>query len=192
MTTQSLIEALLFSRSEPWTPGDLAKALGKELPEIQESITALEESLSGRGLCLVRTEGQVTLGTHPDAHAVLQQLYKDELGKGLSKASVETLSIVMYGTEVTRGKIDFIRGVNSGFILRSLLVRGLIERKPYPRDRKSFMYVPTIDLLAQFGVQNVESLPDYAKIHAELDTAAIGAEPVDDTPNAEIQTTTEA
>ena len=191
MKTSALIEALLFSRAEPWGFAELAKATGKTETEVGEALAELETALADRGLCVIRTGDSATLGTHPDAHAVLQQLYKEELGKGLSKASVETLSIVMYGTEVTRGKIDFIRGVNSGFILRSLLVRGLIERKPYPRDKKSFMYAPSIDLLAQFGVQNVESLPDYAKIHAELETAAIGAEVAEDS-NADISNTTDA
>lgn len=181
MKTSALIEALLFSRAEPWTLADLAKTAGKELTEIQEAVTELENTLTERGICLVRAGDTITLGTHPEADAVLQALYKEELSKPLSKASVETLSIIMYGTEVTRGKIDFIRGVNSGFMLRSLLVRGLIERKQYPRDRKSFMYVPTIELLAQFGVQNVESLPDYEKIHKELELAAIGAEEAEDT-----------
>ena len=43
-------------------------------------------------------------------------------------------------------------------------------------QRPALVVVPTIDLLASFGVQNVEALPDYARIHAELDKAAIGAE----------------
>lgn len=176
MTTSSLIEALLFSRSEPWNIGDLSRALDKTETEVQEGLKDLELQLSGRGLALLRADETVTLGTHPEAHAILQKLYKEEMSKGLSRASVETLSIVMYGTEVTRGKIDYIRGVNSGFILRSLLVRGLIERKVYPKDKRNFMYVPTIDLLASFGVQNVASLPDYERIHAELDKAAIGSE----------------
>ena len=92
----------------------------------------------------------------------------------------------MYGEEVTRGKIDYIRGVNSGFILRSLLVRGLIERMPYPRDRKRFMYTPTTALLASLGVEKVEALPEYEKTHAELVKAAFGAEVMEEN-NADIQ-----
>lgn len=176
MNTAPLIEALLFSRGEPWTLEELEKALGKPSEEIAAGIASLESALVDRGICLIRTEGSVTLGTHPEAHTVLEKLYTEELSKGLSKASIETLSIIMYGTEVTRGKIDYIRGVNSGFILRSLLVRGLIERKPYPRDRKSFMYVPTIALLSSLGVTSVLTLPHFEKTHAELEKAAYGAE----------------
>ncbi|MBP7804806.1 MAG: SMC-Scp complex subunit ScpB [Candidatus Pacebacteria bacterium] len=176
MKTSALIEALLFSRAEPWTHGELVKALGKDREEIMGALTELENDLQNRGIHLLRADDTVTLGTHPDAHVVLEQLYKEELSKGLSKASVETLSIIMYGDEVTRGKIDYIRGVNSGFILRSLLVRGLIERKVYPRDRKRFMYVPTVALLASLGAEKVEQLPEYEKTHAALTKAAQGSE----------------
>jgi segregation and condensation protein B len=176
MTTQSLIEALLFSRAEPWTIEELAQATNKETSDITEGLSQLEQALSDRGICLMRAGDTITLGTHPEAHAILEKLYKEELEKGLSKASIDTLSIIMYGDEVTRGKIDFIRGVNSSFILRSLLVRGLIERLAYPKDKKRFMYAPTVALLAQLGVGNVEALPDYARIHAELTKNMIGAE----------------
>jgi segregation and condensation protein B len=176
MNTSTLIEALLFSRAEPWTVSELEKALVLPNDTIAEALAELETALTNRGICLVRVENTVSLGTHPDAHAVLEKLYKEELSKGLSKASIETLSIVMYGEQITRGKIDYIRGVNSGFILRSLLVRGLIERMPYPGDRKRFMYQPTIALLATLGVAKREELPDYARIHAELQKAAFGAE----------------
>ena len=176
MNTQTLIEALLFSKAEPWTIQDLSKTLGRDIEEVREALRELEENLKNRGVVLLRSGESITLGTHPDASVFLEKIYTEELSKGLSKASIETLSIVMYGEEITRGKIDYIRGVNSGFILRSLLVRGLVERKPYPRDRKSFMYVPTIQLLASLGVSNVTSLPEYERIHKEIETASIGAE----------------
>ncbi len=193
MKPAALIEALLFSRAEPWAVSELAKVTGKTSTETEEALAELEKALESRGICLMKANDTVTLGTHPEANAVLQELYKEELSKPLSKASVETLSIILYGEEVTRGKIDFIRGVNSGFILRSLLIRGLIERKPYPRDRKRFMYAPTLELLAQFGVQNVESLPEYEKTHKELVAAAVGAEDAEDSSiNATIPDTTDA
>ena len=192
MKPAALIEALLFSRAEPWDISELAKVMGVSTTETEVSISELEKSLENRGICLMKAGNTVTLGTHPEANAVLARLYTEELSKPLSKASVETLSIIMYGEEVTRGKIDFIRGVNSGFILRSLLIRGLIERKQYPRDRKRFMYAPTLELLAQFGVQNVESLPEYEKTHKELIAAAVGAEDTEEIPNATLSDTTDA
>lgn len=190
MNASSLIEALLFSRAEPWTLEELRKALGVSSEEMHNGLSELEQALENRGIHLLKTGDTVTLGTHPEAHAVLEKIYKEELSKGLSKVSIETLSIIMYGRDVTRGKIDYIRGVNSGFILRSLLVRGLIERKQYPYDRKRFMYTPTIELLATLGVENVKQLPDYERIHTELEKAGQGAELAEETSNGETQENT--
>ena len=80
----------------------------------------------------------------------------------------------MYGAGVTRGMIDYIRGVNSSFILRSLMVRGLVERVPDARDRKRFMYLPTIELLTNLGVADAKSLPEYERINGELTKAMAG------------------
>ena len=180
MNTSSLIEALLFSKAEPWTILDLSKTLGIGVEEINTALNDLEANFANRGVVLIRADESVTLGTHPDASVILEKIYKEELSKGLSKASIETLSCVMYGDEMTRGKIDYIRGVNSGFILRSLLVRGLVERKPYPKDRKSFMYIPTVALLASLGVSTIKDLPEYERIHAEIEKASFGSDITDD------------
>lgn len=174
MKLESLIEALLFSRAEPWDMTELAKALNESKENIAEGLSALEASFEGRGLCLVRGSDSVTLGTRPEAHAVLEKLYKDELEKTLSKPSVETLSIVMYGAGVTRGMIDYIRGVNSSFILRSLMVRGLVERVTDAQDKKRFIYLPTIELLTNLGVAGAKALPDYERINGELSKAMAG------------------
>ncbi len=179
MTTASYIEALLFSRSEPWSVTELARALSLEEVAIIEGIEALKTQLDGRGITVLQTAGEVSLGTHPEASAILEKIYTDDLSKSLSKASIETLSMVMYGDCVTRGKIDYVRGVNSGFILRSLLVRGLIERKVHPVDKKSFIYIPTVQLLTQFGVSHIKDLPEYGRISQELAKAFAGAETLD-------------
>ena len=178
MKTSSLIEALLFAKAEPQTVLELSKILDKTIEEINSGLSELESDLKDRGVVLMRTDTVISLGTHPEASELLEKIYREELSKGLSKASIETLSCVMYGDEMTRGKIDYIRGVNSGFILRSLLVRGLVERKPYPKDRKSFMYVPTIALLASLGVSKITDLPEYERIHSEIEKASIGSEEI--------------
>lgn len=168
MNNESMIEALLFSRAEPWDTEELAKILKLSPEEIKISLTNLSSTLTGRGISLVETGTKVTLGTSKEASGLLEQLYKEDLEKNLSKASIETLSIIMYGTEVTRPKIDYIRGVNSSFILRSLLIRGLIERVTKPLDKKTFMYVPTPELLSFMGATSVKDLKDYEKINGEL------------------------
>ena len=111
------------------------------------------------------------LGTSPENHDLIEKLKKDELSKDIGKAGLETLSIVLYRGPVRKSEIDYIRGVNSGSILRNLMIRGLIERKSDEKDQRSFLYVPTFDLLSFLGISELNELPEYEKVKTELEKA---------------------
>lgn len=169
LTLDSKIEAILFFKAEPVSVKKLAQILNVTEQEIEESIVLLEEKFSNRGIGLLYKDGEVMLGTSPDASAIIEGLVKEELSKDLGKAGLETLSIILYRGPVTRSKIDYIRGVSSTFILRNLLVRGLIERVSNPDDQRSFLYRPTFELLSYLGVQKIEDLPEYKETRENLE-----------------------
>jgi segregation and condensation protein B len=116
---------------------------------------------------LVRKGSEVAIGTRGEAGALIQTLAKEELSKDLGKAGLETIAIVLYQGPVTRARIDYIRGVNSSFMLRHLLVRGLVERTPNPEDQRSYLYQPSFALLQQLGLKRLEDLPNYEAFRAE-------------------------
>ncbi len=80
------------------------------------------------------------------------------------------MTIVLYRGPIARSQIDYIRGVNSTFTLRNLLIRGLIERIPNPKDSRGFLYRPTFDLMNHLGITRIENLPEYAKVVTETQT----------------------
>ena len=82
---------------------------------------------------------------------------------------METLSIILYQGPISRSDIDYIRGVNSQFILRNLLIRGLIERIDNPNDARSFLYKVSINLLANLGINKIEELPEYEQVKKDID-----------------------
>lgn len=163
------IEALLFFKGEPVSVRFLAQALKVSEDEVAQGLTALEDALraGGRGIILMRNGDEVTLGTVPEMGALIESLLKEELVKDLGKAGLETLAIVLYRSPITRTEINYIRGVNSNYILRNLLVRGLIEKDEHSTAR-STMYKPTFELLSYMGVSKVEDLPEYTAIDAEV------------------------
>jgi segregation and condensation protein B len=163
------IEALLFYMTEPMTAKKIAKILGTKEKQVQEAFGELEASFTDRGIALIKNEDTVMLGTHPDAHSIIEQLRKNELGKDLTRAAVETLTIVTYRNGITKSEIDYIRGVNSNFILRNLMMRGLVERTPNPADKRSPLYKPTMDTMSYLGITSVQELPDYENLQAKLD-----------------------
>lgn len=168
MELESKIEGLLFYKGEDVQVKKLAELLNAKEEEIEEALKKLEESLKGRGLVLVRKEDRVVLGITSELSSLIESIRKDEITKELSKASLDTLSVILYKNEVSRSEIDYIRGVNSSFILRNLLVRGLIEKIVDPKDSRRLLYHPTFDTLSYMGIKSLEQLPNYAEVRSQL------------------------
>jgi len=167
MNLEQKIEALLFYKNGDVSVKELSNITKKSEAEIQEALASLAESTRERGIVVLQTDDKVRLGTHPEMSSTIEELIKEELNKDLGKAGLETLSIILYYGPVSRSEIDYIRGVNSSFIIRNLMVRGLVERMQ--KDSRSYLYKPSLNLLAHLGVSKVEELPDYESVKGELD-----------------------
>jgi len=159
------LEALLFVHGEPMKISRLAELIGTSVEEVNAGLAVLSESLNspGRGLLLMTSEGKAMLVTKPDLGDAVKALTTEELDSELTPASLETLSLTAYLGPVTRAEIEFIRGVNSSFILRNLMVRGLIAKEADKERAGSFVYRATFDFLRHVGVSRAEELPEFAK-----------------------------
>jgi segregation and condensation protein B len=176
MELESKIESFLFFKGEPQTNWEIAVAMRVDPVEIPPALESLEKSLAGRGVTLVRHGDSVMLGTTPEMSAFFEELRKEELNKELSKAALETLSIILYKDSVTRSEINFIRGVNSGYILRNLEIRGLIDRVSHKSDARMYVYKPSLELLSYLGVSSVADLPQFETLKKTLETKLSGQE----------------
>ena len=156
MNLESKIEAILFYKGEPVSFKKLGEILNVSPEELILAVGNLKNSLNTRGIVLLEKEGEITLGTSPEYGEMLEQIKKEELNKDLSKASLETLSIILYKNGAPRSLIDYIRGVNSNFILRALSIRGLVEKVNDPKDNRRYIYKPTFELLSYMGVNSIE------------------------------------
>lgn len=153
------IEALLFFKGEPVKVDFLVKTLGVSEDEARAGLLELESALMGRGIILMQNNDEYMLGTAPQMGPTIEALLKEELSKELGKAGLETLATVLYRGPILRSEINYLRGVNSNYILRALLVRGLIEK--VDQGGRSTAYQPTFELLSYMGVSKVSDLPGY-------------------------------
>ena len=128
--------------------------------------------MQSRGIVLIEKGNEITLGTAPESSKLIENLQKEELNKELSKASLETLSIIVYKNGVSRAEIDYIRGVNSSFTLRALSIRGLIEKTVDTKDNRRYIYKPSFELMSYMGMKSMEELPDYQEINNSIQVAA--------------------
>ncbi len=169
LSLPSQIEAILFWKAESISIKKLSNILNKTPDEIKAAIESLRESLSGRGLSLIELEDEINLGTSKDASELIATLNKEEISRDLGKAGLETLSIILYQSPISRADLDYIRGVNSQFIIRNLLIRGLIEKVDNPNDQRSYLYKPTLELLSYLGVSKLEEIPDFNLVRADIE-----------------------
>ncbi len=160
------LEALLFSYGEPIAIGKAAKFL--EMKE--EECAALAEKLSAdlnrnpaSGFAILRNGEEIELATKPSLSWVFKKLIEEEFKEELTPAALETIAVVAYLGPVTRAVIDYVRGVNSTFILRNLLIRGLVSRHLQSGKKNVFEYRVSFDFLKHMGLARVEDLPEYQK-----------------------------
>lgn len=167
MEISKQIEALLFFKGEPVRVDFLAKTLKISESDTLAGLKELEQALSSRGIILMQNGSEYMLSSSPQMGTTIEALLKEELSKELGKAGLETLAIVLYRGPILRSEINYLRGVNSNYILRSLLVRGLIEK--VDQGGRSTAYQPTFELLSYMGVSKVSDLPGYKETQKSVD-----------------------
>ncbi len=172
MNNEQKIEAILLFKNEPVTFMELSKILNIPKENLQFAISNLQKEYNNRGMVIINNGDEVALGTHPEASSLIEKLQKDELSRDLGRAGLETLSIILYKGPISRREIDYIRGVNSSFILRNLLIRGLIERSESVAGERSFSYKSTLELLRFLGVKSREELPEFETAFKKIEEFA--------------------
>lgn len=158
---KSVIESILFIHGDPVSVSFLNKVTGEKTEKILTVLDELKGEYETRGIRLIKKDDEYQLGTAPENAEILDKMIKSEFSEELSKAGLETLTIVAYKGPLTRIDIEHVRGVNSSFTLRNLLMRGLIERIENPKDARSYLYRVSFDTLKYLGLSKVEDLPDF-------------------------------
>ncbi len=158
------LEALLFVLAEPISVKKLSQILGLSEQDIKDALAGLSEDFKneGRGLGLTEIADEFQLTTKPEFGNLLQEVMKAELTEDLTPSSLETLTLVAYLGPVSRAMVEYVRGVNSSFIMRSLLLRGLIQRLE-EKKANAFLYDVSLDFLKHLGLSSKRELPDYEK-----------------------------
>jgi len=172
------IEAILFVAGKPLTFASLAKTLGKQVEDIEEAVqnSIVKYNHDDSGIHILVSEGTVQMGTNPAAAEMAEQFIKSEAMGELTKAQLETVTVIAYCGPISRAELEDIRGVNCSVIIRNLLMRGLIDEGT-STEHVLPVYTLSVDALAHLGIASVEQLPDYDTLHthAHLETEALSA-----------------
>lgn len=167
----SQLEALLFLQGEILPYKKIASLLSISEDEVRNICEEYKALLSDerRGLMLVCSGEGCQLATKPIHEECISSFLKEGIKEDLTPATRETLALIAYFGPIKRFDIDYIRGVNSTFTIRTLLVRGLIEKAG--QEGHSYLYEVSADFLKQIGVSSQKDLPEYEKyqdLHSNL------------------------
>lgn len=161
----AILEAILFVSSQEENIQKLAQILNVQEKKIGEALNVLKKEGQNRGVVVIEHNGKVQMVSNPQYAALIQKYQQKDLRAKLSNLALETLAIIAYRGPISRYQIEEIRGVNSVFILRNLLRRGLIERR---MERKKMEYQVTLDFLRHLGLKKITALPKYNEFHSRI------------------------
>lgn len=165
---KAIIEGLLFlSGYEGLTLDQLKEILNKDENEIKEAIKELYKDYDNadRGIQIEYLGNHFKLTTKKEHKEYYKKLITYEENSILSQSALETLAIIAYNAPITRIDVDNIRGVNSSYVIRKLLIKGLIEEVGRSDTAgKPRLYNVTSNFLDYFGLGSIEELPKIEKV----------------------------
>ena len=159
------IEAIVFAAAEPLDIETIENKISKKT-NVEKILLKLQNEYSNRGINLVCISKKWSFRTSPNLSEIMKQ--EKTVEKKLSRAAIETLSIIVYHQPVTRAEIEEIRGVAFGTNTLEILME-LNWVKPGGRKDvpgKPIQYITTDDFLSHFNLQKLSDLPTVDELGA--------------------------
>lgn len=175
MQLKDQIESILFVSSKPLSLKQLIKFLQAPEENIRAALDELANDRKNSGIVVLEASGYLQLATHSENTDLVKNFLNSDLREKLTDATIEVLSIIAYRQPISKSEIEAIRGVNSQYSVRQLLMRGLIEKVNNPNDARGNLYQVTTEFLQQLGIQSIADLPDFQKLteHIKLPEVAL-------------------
>lgn len=165
---KSQIESILFVAGKPLKANSIAKILEVEIQTVKEALQEIAKDRSETGIVLLDTGDEYQLATNSANSPQVKNFLNSELREKLTDATVETLAIIAYRQPISKAEIEAIRGVNSQYSVRALLMRGLVEKVPNPHDARASHYQITSEFLQHLGITSIKDLPDFEALVKEI------------------------
>ena len=159
-SAKQAMEAMLFAAGHPLSFELLAQILRLDAETVRRYASQMQTRYSDRGIQLILLGDGCQLVTREEYIDEVRQALGVRRGGNLSRASMETLAIVAYNQPVTRSYIDEVRGVDTGYVVSSLVEKGLLESKGrLDAPGRPTLYGTTDAFLRVFGLNAIEELP---------------------------------
>lgn len=175
------IEGILFAAGEPVKTAKLAAVLEIDTEAVTEAVRLLryEYDTQERGLMIIDIDDGYQICSRPEYYNYIQIILGEQRRQALSNAAMEALAIIAYKQPVTRGQVEYIRGVNSDSAVNRLVERNLVEECGHlDAPGRPILYRTTQNFLRCFGLSTPKDLPelDMSKLSPEYEQLSIQME----------------
>jgi segregation and condensation protein B len=174
---KSQILSILFVSSKPVSLGELEASLDASADDIRQAVSGIVADNHSSGIILLAHNDKLQLSTNPDNSAGVKKFLSLELREKLSDAALETLAVIAYRQPVSKAEIENIRGVNSQYTIRHLLIRGLIEKIGSTTDKRVQNYRTTLEFMQHLGLKDMKDLPDFDEITKNIQMPEANQQP---------------
>jgi len=159
------LEAVLLVADEPVPDETLADVTQQPVPVVTAALRALAASYTAerRGFDLREVAGGWRLYTRDECAAVVERFVGDGQEIRLTQAALETLAVVAYRQPVSRARVSAVRGVNCDGVMRTLLLRGLVEEAGTETESGATLFRTTGYFLERLGLARLSDLPDLTQ-----------------------------
>jgi segregation and condensation protein B len=156
------LEAVLLVADEPVATDVLAGVTGESAASVAAELRAIADSYTAerRGFDLREVAGGWRLYTRDECAAVVERFVSDGQEIRLTQAALETLAVVAYRQPVSRARVAAVRGVNSDGVMRTLVLRGLVEEAGSDPETGAILFRTTGYFLERLGLARLSDLPD--------------------------------
>ncbi len=156
------LEAVLLVADEPVSEDVLAEVTRQPAREVAAVLRTLAESYTAeqRGFDLREVAGGWRLYTRDECAAVVERFVSDGQEIRLTQAALETLAVVAYRQPVSRARVSAVRGVNCDGVVRTLVLRGLVEEAGSDPETGAILFQTTGYFLERLGLARLSDLPD--------------------------------
>jgi segregation and condensation protein B len=161
---RSSLEAIMLVADEPVPDVVIAQVLELPREEIAAALSQLAASYTaeGRGFDLREVAGGWRYYTREECAPVVERFVSDGQEIRLTQAALETLAVVAYRQPVSRARVSAVRGVNCDGVMRTLVLRGLVEEGGTDPDTGAILFRTTGYFLERLGLPGLEELPALA------------------------------
>lgn len=178
MHLEDLIEAILFSASQPLSSQEIASLIRKgsaqdaaetfakiKAEEVGEALLSLQQKKLDAPIRILEVAGGWQLGTNPALAPWVGQISGEPRSARLTQAALETLAVIAYRQPVSRAEIESVRGVSVGGVIETLVEKEIIRvagRAETPG--RPWLYETTSRFLEHFGISDISQLPNIQEL----------------------------